>query len=592
MNDDGAESSVGLFVPADVECFESAKSVVVKGGFLRRLGQSATLLLCLWMVMSVPAVQALVGPDIDAVRNILRARVETIGTCPVIAAGGEICHSSPVLPVFYEKRLYHPAWVGDSGISPQARTLLQAIRQSSREGLNPRDYHLDLIESLMEKFRRTCGTDPPASASLLADIDLLLTDAFLVYGSHLSMGRIDPLTIQSTWFSQQRQFDLLSVLDSALLENRIEESLLGLRPADPAYRALLDALPRYRAIVENGGWPAVPEGAALKPGMTDERVLTLRMRIFAELGNAPADVMVPSYFDRGLESALKELQRRYGLDHDGVAGGKTIAALNVPAEARVNQIIANMERWRWLPHTMEDRYLLVNIADQKLAVVENGANRLEMRVVVGMPYWSTPVFSSVLSYLVFNPYWNVPPRIARMETLPKARKDPFYLAKNRLRIVSGWKNPEIVDPSTIDWATVRVSQFPYRFRQDPGPDNSLGRVKFLFPNKFDVYLHDTPAKELFAKTGRAFSHGCIRLEKPLELAEYLLRDPDNWSMENILKVIETDEPTIVRLPRSIPVHILYWTAWADDSGAVCFRDDIYGRDEALMKVMREQPPTA
>jgi murein L,D-transpeptidase YcbB/YkuD len=232
---------------------------------------------------------------------------------------------------------------------------------------------------------------------------------------------------------------------------------------------------------------------------------------------------------------------------------------------------------------------MVNIADQSLKLMDNGKEALGMRVVVGKPYWSTPVFSATMTYLVINPYWNVPPGIARKETIPKTRRNPNYLRENNLKIITGWgADLREINPSAIDWQTVSYRRFPYRFRQDPGPENSLGRVKFMFPNKFHVYLHDTPSRNLFQKIGRAFSHGCIRVEKPIELAEYLLQDTE-WNRARIEAETEKRTEKVIRIPQPIPVRIFYWTAWVDEDGVTQFRPDIYKRDEELKRALRETP---
>jgi murein L,D-transpeptidase YcbB/YkuD len=261
-------------------------------------------------------------------------------------------------------------------------------------------------------------------------------------------------------------------------------------------------------------------------------------------------------------------------------------ALNVPAAARVRRIEINMERWRWLPRELEERYILVNLANFALDVVEYGRSALTMRVVIGKPERRTPFFSADMTYLVLNPHWYVPPTIAIQDKLPLIRRDSNYLARQHFKLFrSGDNGVTRVDPLSVDWSAVSARNFPYRLRQNPGSRNALGRVKFMFPNPYHVYLHDTPSRELFAKTERAFSSGCIRLEKPIELAEYLLRDDPNWSRQRILTTIERGAEQVVPLPTTIPVHLLYWTAWVDEQGLVNFRQDIYERDKVLEKAL-------
>jgi murein L,D-transpeptidase YcbB/YkuD len=302
--------------------------------------------------------------------------------------------------------------------------------------------------------------------------------------------------------------------------------------------------------------------------------------------NRDADV-----FDEGVENAVKRFQSRHGLIQDGVVGPATIGELNVRPEERIRQIEVNMERWRWLHETMGDRHIFVNVANFELGVVEGRHRVMTMRTIVGKHYQRTPVFSAQMTHLVLNPYWNVPASIAVREMLPLIRKNLDYLKNNSIKVflVHGSGKTE-VDPSTVEWASVSSEEFNYFFRQEAGPKNSLGRIKFMFPNKFNVYLHDTPHKELFERPVRQFSHGCIRIEKPLELAEYLLRGDPRWTQEDLLRALDGSVDRAVKLPRPIGVHVLYWTAWVDEEGTVQFRDDVYGRDMLVARALEEQPP--
>jgi L,D-transpeptidase YcbB len=545
-------------------------------------------LFCLGPMSSAGAFANTAGAD---VATHLREIVASSRTCPIVSVKGQLCHSSPILPQFYEKRVFKPLWSENGEPLPQAETLLQAIKDAGSEGLNPSDYHLKKIENLLDEANRRRPSSQPLDPGDLADLDFLLSDAFLVYGNHLLHGRVDPLSIKSTWFNFKKDRDLAADLSTAVANNQVEKTLSGFLPSSPGYFGLRKALEHYRALAASGGWPAVPPGPSLKPGKHNQRILPLRERMIAEGYLTPEQNVGGDLFDNTLEAAVKTFQTRNGLEIDGVVGPKTLEALNVSAKERVGQIEVNMERWRWLPRNLDDRYIMVNTAAYRLAVVEDGKTVLSMRVIVGLPYWSTPVFSATMTYLVFNPYWNVPSTIARKETIPDIKKNPDYLAENNMEIVSGYGSDiETIDPSIIDWQTLNPWNFPYRFRQKPGPKNSLGRVKFMFPNKFDVYLHDTPAKALFSRTMRNFSHGCIRIEKPIELAEYLLQNDPAWTKEKILAELDTNTEKIVRLMRPIPVHIMYWTAWADENGVVHFRKDIYERDVKVLQALRESPP--
>lgn len=364
---------------------------------------------------------------------------------------------------------------------------------------------------------------------------------------------------------------------------RIAESLHNLFPSHPVYNSLRQALARYRALAAAGGWPLVPEGPKIQKGDQNKRVGALRVRLMASEGFSVQELpREETLFDEQLEQAVRRFQQRHGLAVDGIVGPATFAALNIPVEERVQQIELNMERWRWFPRNFGSRYLFVNIANFGLEVMENDQPVMTMRTIVGRADRRTPVFSTPLSYLVLSPYWHVLSRITIQDKLPLIRKDPEYLARQRMRVFEG---QEEVDPSTIDWSMVTAQNFPYRLQQSPGSRNALGRVKFIFPNRFNVYMHDTPSRALFQKSVRAFSSGCIRIEKPLELAEYLLRDDPTWTREKMLGAIEKRKERVVHLSETIPVYLLYWTAWADADGTVQFRQALYGRDKALEKAL-------
>jgi murein L,D-transpeptidase YcbB/YkuD len=328
----------------------------------------------------------------------------------------------------------------------------------------------------------------------------------------------------------------------------------------------------------------------LKGDSVSDRVVELRKRLAASRDLEADEAEGGSLFDAKLKQSVIAFQKRHGLKADGIVGSATLNALNIPLKERVRQIELNMERLRWILGNIEQRCIIVNIANFELDVIENGKSILSMRVVVGKPYWDTPVFTAKMTYLIINPSWTVPERIARKETLKTIKKDPHYLAKQNIKILRGWESrEEEIDPETIDWSKVTAKKLTYRFRQEPGPLNPLGFLKFMFPNKFDVYLHDTPVKRLFSENIRAFSHGCTRIEKPLELAEYVLRDDPFWTRETLLAAIEEGTEQEVRIPYPLNVHFLYLTAWVDERGVLQLRDDIYGRDKRLDEALRRKP---
>jgi murein L,D-transpeptidase YcbB/YkuD len=392
------------------------------------------------------------------------------------------------------------------------------------------------------------------------------------------------------WVVQRPEINLETQLQQAVEADQVVELLQSLRPTHAGYVSLQKALMSYREIVARGGWPTIHEGPKLQRGDRGPRVMALHTRLGLtadlERGSAP----VSDVFDTAVEQALQTFQARHGPDPDGIVRASTLMALNVPAAAWVHQIELNMERWRWLPHTLEERYILVNIANFTLDVVEQGRSVLAMRVGVGKPERRTPSFSADMTYLVLSPHWYVPSTIAMQDKLPLIRRDPSYVARQHFKLFRNSGNGATrVDPLSVDWSAVSTRNFPYQLRQDPGPQNALGRVKLMFPNAYHVYLHDTPARELFAKTERAFSSGCIWLEQPIELAEYLLCDDPRWSREKILALIARGAEQIVPLATTILIHLWYWTAWVDEHGLVNFRKDIYTRDGVLAKALRDLP---
>ena len=551
-------------------------------------------IILLTLVGGRPFISFAQSPDFS-MRDLLRFRIEAGGTPLKISIDQEPIYAVVVLPVFYERRVYQPAWTASQGALPQTAALLNVIRHADQEGLRPGDYHLEKIEAILSDLQQTPGFWNKPNLRLLVDLDLLLTDAFLIYGSHLLAGRINPLKIDPQWSANRRESDLAQLLEDALRQNRIEDALSGLLPAYTGYKRLRDTLAIYRKFVETGGWQTVPPGSKLQQGDRSERIPLLRQRLAAEGLLAGVHADDPTVFDNGLEQALKIFQMKNGLESDGILGTQTLQQLNISADRRIRQIAVNMERWRWLPQELGDRYILVNIASFNLDVVEQDASVLNMRVVAGKSYRKTPVFSDRITYLVINPYWGVPDTIAKKDILPKIQKDPDFLMNQKIRVFEGWgAGTREIDSRMIDWGSVTGVNLPYRFKQDPGPQNALGRIKFMFPNQVDVYLHDTPSKELFARARRDFSSGCIRIEKPLELAEYLLRNHPDWPLEKIRSVLSgADFSTqTVKLFEPVNIHILYWTVWVGNDGHIHFGPDIYDRDTALDAALQEPPPGA
>ena len=532
----------------------------------------------------------------DDVRTHLRVRLEAAraGSTGAMTVADERVLTRRAVARYYRAAAFEPAWTGPDGPASHADSLLAVLRDAPRDGLRPENYHVSTLDSLARHLRAQARTGQPLDARVLADFDLLCTDAFLLFGSHLMNGRVDPVTVVPSWTLDHREKDLVRHLQDALDNSSIRAVLAGLRPPQPEYDALRRALTLYRTLASRGGWPTVPDGPTLEEGMQDDRVPLLRRRLRAT-GDLPADPSAANslLFDDDLRQAVGRFQERHGLHIDGIVGPSTRAVMNVPVKTRIRQIEVNLERRRWLPASLGDPHILVNIADFWLRVVEADRYSLQMRVVVGTRYRQTPIFSDEISYLVFNPYWHVPHRISVEDKLPDFQSDPSLVSRLGFEVFDGWGGDATqVDPSTIAWNSLSASNFPYRLRQRPGPTNALGRIKFMFPNPHNVYLHDTPSRSDFRRTNRSFSSGCIRVEYPVDLAAFLLRHNDGWTEARIQDAMKGDTERGVILKRKVPVHLLYWTAWMEDADTIHFRNDIYQRDDAVAAALSTAPTPA
>jgi murein L,D-transpeptidase YcbB/YkuD len=338
-------------------------------------------------------------------------------------------------------------------------------------------------------------------------------------------------------------------------------------------------LERYRQIAKAGGWPQLPATLKLKPGQSNRSIplLARRLSVTGDFSGSPPDGQTT--YGADLQEAVKRFQRRHGLTDDGVVSAATLAQMNVPVDRRIEQIALNLERWRWLPRQLGDRHILVNIPEYRLEVWDHDAVPLSMRVVVGKKSTPTPIFNDEMTHVVFAPYWNVPTDIAANETIPSIVKDPAFLRRTNMEILDKAGNP--IDPESIDLDHPGA----YRFRQRPGGNNSLGFVKFMFPNQFNVYLHDTPADSLFARAVRSFSHGCVRVEQPEKLAAYVLADQPAWTSDRIEEAMHGGQERTVKLLAPIPVYLGYWTARTSSDGQLQFRDDLYGIDARQMTLL-------
>ncbi len=474
----------------------------------------------------------------------------------------------------HTKRLYksydnNPLWLAEDGLhKDRTFALTNAVLQTEQDGMRMDAYPVGALAQSISTVRQT----KTPTAEQLADADVLLTASFAALGEDYLTGQVDPKTVAQSWHIDPQEENVDSALIRSLRNPALDKAIATMRPSGADYAALRKELDRFQQISVKGGWPVVPSGPAAKPGeaMSPKRVAALRTRLSVEGFSAPA-AQASGVYDRTLAGAVAQFQSHHAIAVDSMLGAETMASLNQTAVYRTAQIAANLERLRWLPRTFGNRYIYVNVPAFRLEAFDKGHPTLDMKVIVGQDYEgkATPVFSDSMETVVFRPYWNVTPDIADKEVFPKMNADPGYLAANNYELYK-------------EGGATRV-------RQTPGDKNSLGLVKFLFPNDFNIYLHDTPNHALFDKDVRAFSHGCIRVEKPSELAQWAL----GWDAGKVDAAMQgTADNHSVKVPAKIPVYITYGTAYMRD-GALFFGNDLYDRDDKLVaEVLRGALPSA
>lgn len=557
----------------------------------------------------------------NAANISIRQYLDRLGRLSVSKVGPDRVSIIRHLRTFYAALGYRPAWTNRLAVA----RLIEVIEDSSNDGLLTTDYHLDEIRSYY--------ANPEVTPAQRARADLLMTDAVFTLMSHMRSGKVYARSIESDWNIEPPVPgpDYDRTLMSAVMGSKFPELVQALRPALPEYVQLRNGLVRLKAIEAAGGWESVPvTGKSIdKVGAADPRVPAIRRRLavtgeyagpmtyqlpvepaseLKESGNpgkkpgkdaavdsvagaepsATVDSLVAEpvnldeVYNRELFDAVVSFQKRHGLAPDGVIGNETVRAMNVPVSQRIDQIRLNLERYRWYLNRRGASYLMVNIPGYTVELVQNGVRRWNSRVIVGKPETKTPVFRAEMQYLILNPQWVIPPGILAKEAVPAIIRDRSYLQKKKLSIVD--ENGERISASSIDWSQYAGGGFPYRLVQASGDEGSLGRIKFMLPNRFMVYLHDTPTKELFDTSRRAYSHGCVRVENPVGLAEVVLQDTVRWNRKKIQAAIDTRKTRTVDLPRNFPVYIMYQTAFADGD-KVQFRQDVYDRDARLLKVL-------
>lgn len=508
--------------------------------------------------------------------------------------GGTTLFSSVVIQRFYQEREFHPAWLVDKKLTERAYEMRYEIQQAKFDGLNPSDYHLSSINSYFDKIEKSKEGGEGLTTLEYAALDLLLTDAFIMLSSHLYLGKVDPDNLKTSWGIQRTAPELRidQRLEIAIQEGSLRKSLEELYPSFTVYKKMRDGLRELfdyqgKYLSEsNVSWKPLKLSKSIKQQEVHDLIPEIRRRLMFWGFLDVYEFDQEKFYDSLMEVGVKRLQYRHGMEQDGVIGQGTIQAINQRPEDLITTARVNMERLRWLPDNLKEQELiLVNTANFQLDYIQRKDTVLSSRVIVGKSFHSTPQFSAEMSYIVFSPTWTVPNSITRNEVIPAVKRNPNYLARNNMKVLTA--SGAEISPGSIDWAKVNPRTFPYIIRQEPGENNSLGLVKFMFPNKHSVYIHDTPARSLFEREDRALSHGCIRLQKPFELAKLLLSFDAAWTDEAIRENMHLKKEKIVMLDRKIPVVVLYLTYWADSKGDYFFRRDLYSRDAEIFKALQE-----
>lgn len=514
------------------------------------------LLLVVLLPLSVPVTPSWAEPPLD---KALRQALQQTAHWP----GNEAQRSS--LLRLYRAHGYQPQWVGEEGPLVGAEQLLQLLRQAEREGLEPQNYPIGAIEQLWHR----------RSPQQLARLEILLALSAWEYGRDLAIGSCAPETVNRLWLIPRPGFDGQALLQE--LAGQLEPAAVLAQQAPPhrQYQRLRELLAYYRQLEAMGGWPSLPAGPQLALDVEDPRVPLLRQRLFAE-GDLLFEGDDPSpRFDAPLQDALLRFQQRHGLEASGVVDAATLAALNTSVAQRIEQLQRNMERWRWLPRELPSRRIEVNIPEFKLRAYAGEQLEFSMRVMVGQRARATPMLATPLHTVEFNPEWIPPQSIVLRDLVPLQLRDPDYLSSYGYQV---FRNGEEVVPEEVNWRRLRADRMPYTLRQAPGDYNPMGRYKFLLHNRRSITLHDTPERWRFEHVERAYSSGCVRLEKPQRLAEFVLEGSGLTPIEQLLDAMEREEPHAVEVAEPLPVYTLYFTAWAGEDGRAHFRRDIYSLD--------------
>ena len=531
----------------------------------------------------VPAVASAppVDPMVVALRRLFEARTKSgdakTPDAKATDAKAPASGDDDGVAGFYAARGHQPLWSTDAGPTAAARAALAALEQADRLGLFTEDYAVARLGAQAES--RT-----PEGRAVF---DALLSDGLMAYARDLAFGRLPhPAGVAPARLDAAGFLPRLGGADHAA-------ALAALVPDDPRQTALIGALAQLRDLAAKGGWPEMDDGPTLEPGQTDRRVEQVRRRLAVTEGEAKPDAAQPLRYNPALVEIVKRFQARHGLTPDGRIGKGSRQALNASVEHRIRQVVVALDRVRGEPKEATPTRFVVNLPEYTLRVYDQGREAMSMGVVVGREQRPTPLMTTQITHVDFNPFWNVPVKLGKEDILPKLRADPQRLIDQGFRFYTSWsRDAEEVDPHSVDWTAVSQNSFGFRVRQDPGPANALGRIRLNMANPHDIYMHDTPDRHYFQRERRALSSGCIRVEKPIELTEFVMRQTaGNWSKDKIQGAIGSQNRTSVRLPQAIPVHLVYVTAWVGADGLSNFREDIYGLDEDTFRALGKRRKT-
>ncbi len=520
--------------------------------------------------------------------NVIKDRLENVEEGQYIKIMGERLFSPVLVISFYENREYEPAWISGPADIDRAGLFIVEIEGMKWHGLQSADYHFKTIRRAFARLASDTreGTESPLS---IAELDILFTDAFFMMASHLYKGKVNPESIDADWEIPRHRPELnMDEQLETMLAQRLSpnEMLKRFYPQNSLYPAMMASLKQYRINDRLPKYPVIRSKETIRPDSTSDAMAEIRQRL-VQMGFIKGYSYANySLYDKTVQEGIKKLQKQHGLNQDGIIGQATFAFLNLQNEDLVKALEINLERMRWLPWDFGEKFIVCNIADQSVFMIQNKDTVFSTRAIIGKEYRSTPVFEAQMNYLVFSPTWTIPPTILANDVIPAVKRDINYLSAKNMQVID--RTGKVVATNSIDWSKMSRRSFPYVIRQAPGPTNALGLVKFMFPNSYNVYIHDTPSRNLFSRDDRALSSGCIRIQHPTELAEILLKDM-NWDRAKIRAAMESGREQSVRLPEPITVYIGYLTAWADQQGQTHFRNDLYNRDKKLYDAIVSKP---